>query len=186
MNAPLRKRDFYQLVEQYDPLIFEIMDYEPNLRFRRPMSYALRARRSYFLVFQHILKHFTLSNLTFLDLGPFQAFLRLLRRFGPPEELQLYGAGLNASSTFVSQMEKTCQATIFEANLGPLNPDLMSRNFPTAIPLGDISINYIFAGEIIEHLTNPSSMLQESFHVLKSGGTINYYDTECDADRECL
>lgn len=171
--AQLRKKDFFTLVDGYAPLKFEELEDLTWVAFTRPMNIALRCRHRFFYVFRFILENLTLSDATFLDLGPYPGtFLRLLQHLARHEGLRLYGAGLNASADFVSLMEKECGASILEVNLDPINPDLMSRNFPTTIPLEDNSVNYIHAGEIIEHLTNPTWMLQESHRLLKRGGSI--------------
>lgn len=174
MNAPFQKRDFYRLIEGYEPLDCEILEDESWRVFtRHPMHYALYGRYRFHIVLLYILDHFDLSGATFLDLGPYPGtFLRLLRHLGPSEGLRLHGAGLRATSTFVSQMERDCNASILEVNLDPTNPDLLSRNFPSTIPMSENTVDYIHAGEIIEHLINPSWMLQESYRLLKSGGSI--------------
>ena len=173
MNVPLRKKDFYQILEQYEPLKFEMMENASWATYTRAMNYALRTRSRFFLVFQYILEHFTLNSATFVDLGPYPGtFLRLLHCLVPSECLRLYGVGLNASDTFVTLMKKECGASILEVNLDPTNPDLISRNFSSSVALEDNTVDYIHAGEVIEHLTNPAWMLQESYRLLKPGGCI--------------
>ena len=167
----LSRPSYFKIAENYVPLSFEILGDETGLTFKRPMNYALRTRFRYFLVFQYIREHFKLLDSTLLDLGPYPGtFLRLIRDVVSSGNLKLYGAGLNASDGFVSSMKDTCGATILEANLDPINPDLESREFPSTIPLDDRSIDYIHAGEIIEHLTNPNWIFQESYRVLRRGG----------------
>ncbi|MFC1868986.1 methyltransferase domain-containing protein, partial [Thermodesulfobacteriota bacterium] len=84
--------------------------------------------------------------------------------------LRLYGAGLRVSEKFIDMMKTECNTSIFEVHLDPKNPDLLSRNFSSDIPLDDQTIDYIYAGEIIEHLINPEWMIKESFRILKPGG----------------
>ena len=173
MNVTLRKKDFYQSLEQYEPLEFEIMVKSSWATYTRTMNYALRTRSRFFYVFQYILEHFTLNSATFVDLGPYPGtFLRLLHHLVPSESLRLYGVGLNASDTFVTLMKKECGASILEVNLDPTNPDLISRNFSSSVPLEGNTVDYLHAGEVIEHLTNPTWMLQESYRLLKPGGCI--------------
>ena len=173
MKTSFRKKDFYRIIDQYNPSKFEIMGDRLWAKFKRPMNYLVRNRYRFFTVFRHVIDNFDLNNASFLDLGPYPGtFLRLLRYLFPSNDLKLYGAGLRASDEFKNFMGKECKATIYEINLDPMNPDLISRNFNSLIPLNDDSIDCIYAGEIIEHLTNPEWMLKESYRVLKHGGRI--------------
>ncbi len=173
MKNHLRKKDFYKIINQYKPNKFEIMGDRSWVKFKLPMNYLLRNRYRLFKVFHHMIDNFDLNNASFLDLGPYPGTtLRLLRYLFPSNDLKLYGAGLRASDEFVNSMEKECKAIIYEVNLDPINPDLISRNFNSLIPLNDGTIDYIYAGEIIEHLINPEWILKESFRVLKPGGCI--------------
>ena len=173
MKNHLRKKDFYRIINKYKPSKFEIMGDRSWAKFKLPMNNLLRNRYRFFKVFHHVIDNFDLKNASFLDLGPYPGtFLRLLNYLFPSNNLRLYGAGLRASDEFVNYMEKECKAIIHEVNLDPTNPDLISRNFNSLIPLNDGTIDYIYAGEIIEHLTNPEWMLKESYRVLKPGGRI--------------
>jgi SAM-dependent methyltransferase len=173
MKNHLRKKDFYKIINQYKPNKFEIIGDRSWAKFKLPMNYLLRNRYRLFKVFHHMIDNFDLNNASFLDLGPYPGTtLRLLRYLFPSNDLKLYGAGLRASDEFVNSMEKECKAIIYEVNLDPINPDLISRNFNSLIPLNDGTIDYIYAGEIIEHLINPEWILKESFRVLKPGGCI--------------
>lgn len=173
MKGTLQKKDFYKIVDHYNPNKFEIMGDRSWAEFKLPMNYALRNRYRFFKVFSYIIDNFTLKNSYFLDLGPYPGtFLRLLRHLHPPDDLRLFGAGLRASDEFVGFMEKEYKATIYEVNLDPSNPDLKSRKLSSSIPLKDRTIDYIHAGEIIEHFTNPEWMLKECYRILKPGGRI--------------
>ncbi|OGW39037.1 MAG: hypothetical protein A2Y97_02370 [Nitrospirae bacterium RBG_13_39_12] len=173
MKTTLRKKDFYKIIDQYSSSKFEIMVDSSWAKFKRPMNYLLRNRYRFFKVFRHMMDNFDLNNASFLDLGPYPGTtLRLLRYLFPSNDLKLYGAGLRASNEFVNFMKKECKVIIYEVNLDPTNPDLISRNLNSLIPLNDGTIDYIYAGEIIEHLINPEWMLKEAFRVLKPGGCI--------------
>lgn len=41
-----------------------------------------------------------------------------------------------------------------------------------ALPFGDESVDYLVAGEIIEHLEDPKKLIDEAYRVLRPGGTI--------------
>lgn len=173
MKNSLRKKDFYRIVDRYNPSKFEIMGDRTWADFKRPMNYLVRNRYRFFKVFSYVIYNFNLKNASFLDLGPYPGtFLRLLSCLFPSNELRLYGAGLRASDEFINFMEKECKTTIYEINLDPANPDLISRNFGSSLPLDAETVDYIHAGEIIEHLINPEWMLKESYRVLKPGGCI--------------
>ena len=53
LNGSLRKKDFYEFLEQYDPLEFEMMGDRPWATFSRPLNYTIRNRFRFFLVFKY-------------------------------------------------------------------------------------------------------------------------------------
>jgi len=167
----LTRKEFYSIVETYKPSEFEEMGDRAWARFRGLINYLIRYRYRFFIVFRYIFQNLDLNNAAFLDLGPSPgSFLRLFRQLFPSNRLKLYGAGLRVSEKFIEMMKKECKAPIFEVHLDPKNPDLSSRNFKSIIPLDDQTVDYIYAGEIIEHFINPEWMIKESFRVLKPGG----------------
>ena len=94
MSGLLRKRDFYHLVEKYQPLQFEIINL-PWMPFTRKMNYAIRSRYRYYRVFSYILKEFNLNNSIFLDLGPYPGtFLRLLHILHPSKKTSTLWCGI--------------------------------------------------------------------------------------------
>lgn len=173
MKRNLNKKDFYEIVDTYQPNKFEIMEDRSWAKFKRPMNYLIRNRYRFFRVYRYIFEYFNLEKAEFLDLGPSPGtFLRFLRQLLPSDNLKLYGAGLRISEEFINMMKVECNTKIFEVHLDPENPDLLVRNFSSDIPLDDQTIDYIYAGEIIEHFINPEWMIKESFRVLKPGGQI--------------
>jgi SAM-dependent methyltransferase len=171
MKRALHQKEFLRRVDAYQPNEFEVMGQGSWAEFKRPMNYLLRNRHRFYKVLEFVFNHYHLHDAAFLDLGPYPGtFLKLLRQMNSSKGLELFGAGLLASERFVKLMKEEAGARILEVNLDPKNPDLAGRRFNSEIPLEEESIDYIHAGEIIEHFVNPAWMLEESLRVLKPGG----------------
>lgn len=49
---------------------------------------------------------------------------------------------------------------------------LLKCNIENSIPIDDNSIDFLYIGEVIEHLYNPDFLIKKSFKILKSGGLL--------------
>lgn len=176
MNQKLKRKDFYKLIDYYEPLRTQLMGEHSWRKFaKKPMYYALFNRARFYYTLRFALKYLTSNQPVILDLGVYPGTLlcilsELLRRNSCHPVL--LGVGLSITPEFVSLMEKRCKAVIKTVNLDPDNPDLKEKSYTCKIPFDDKSIDMIFATEIVEHLTNPRYMLSEAYRVLKLSGII--------------
>ena len=137
------------------------------------MTYALRVRERFYMAIKYALKHLRVPDSKVLDLGVYPGTLiRLLTQYLPDSKLKFFGAGLGIDSKFIDFMKKETGAAIKIVNLDPKSKALSEKNYPTRIPIEDKSIDFVFALEIIEHLTSPFHLLSEANRVLKKGGYI--------------
>ncbi len=171
----LSKNKFYKFLFNYQSLHYEEFS-EKDPRFtlkKRYVDYALKNRYRFYITLKYALKHFSSYTLKVLDLGTYPGtMLRILKEFLLDYKIDLYGAGLRITPDFVKMMKDRTNATIMAVNLDPKNEQLKNKNYPNQIPLEDKSMDFIFALEIIEHLTSPIHMLCEAGRVLKKGGKI--------------
>lgn len=169
------RKKFYKFICDYIPLNYyeEVDRKDPRFDFnKKPVNYCLINRERFYITLKYALKHFSQAvDLTILDLGAYPGtFLRLLREFSPQNKL--YGAGLNFQEDFIRAIKEKSGADMLLVNLDPQNEQLKSKNYPNLIPLADETMDFVFALEIIEHLTSPVHMLSEVRRVLKKGGRI--------------
>lgn len=171
----LSKNKFYKFLSNYTPMIWEEFN-ENDRRFdleKRYVNHALKNRYRFYITLKYALKHFLSNKMLILDLGTYPGtMLRILKDFLSDREFDLCGAGLCVSPEFVKSMEDKAGATIWTTNLDPGNEQLKNKNYTNTIPLKDEAADFIFALEIIEHLTSPVHMLKEACRVLKKGGNI--------------
>ena len=163
-------RRFRQILRDYEPLTFEALGSQAQ-RFRLPITYVLKNRTRFQLVLGTALSYFPTGPVTAVDLGTFPgSFLRLLRRFFPPERCHLIGVGLMISEEFSRAMKDDCDAEIYRVNLDPRNEQIRQKGYPTRIPLEDGKVDLAFALEVVEHLVSPSHLLAEAFRILAPKG----------------
>jgi SAM-dependent methyltransferase len=165
----MTRRWFTQALREYVPYAWEVPP--ADARFRIPVHYALMNRDRFATALLVGASHFPNAPFTVLDLGPYPGtFLRLLRRLLPAEQCRLIGAGLSVTPDFLAAMRRDCDADIFTVNLDPRNSQLSGGDYPEHVPLGDGSVQFVFALEVIEHLVSPTHLLREAYRVLAGGG----------------
>ncbi len=173
MKKRLSRNKFYKQLELYQPLKFEKVQAIDLTSYPGAPHYALIDRNRFFLLFKCIINNLPLSNARIVDFGTYPgSFLRLLHILRPNDNMTLYGVGLKISLEFVSKIMEDCGGIIFEVNLDPANPDIAGRQISNDVPIKDGTVDYIHAGELIEHLVNPSWMLNEAARLLKPGGCL--------------
>ena len=176
MNIQMLNKDkFYKFIFDYKPLAWEEFD-DKDRRFdlkKRYVNYALKNRYRFYITLKYALQYFSSKRLKILDLGTYPGtMLRILKEYMSDYNFELYGAGLSIRPEFIKAMNARAAAKIITVNLDPNNDQLRAKNYPNQIPLEDESIDFIFAIEIIEHLTSPLHMLSEARRVLKKGAKI--------------
>jgi SAM-dependent methyltransferase len=171
----VNKNKFYNFLFDYKPLVWEEFN-EKDPRFelkKKYANYALKNRYRFYITLKYALRHFPSEALKILDIGTYPGtWLRILKGYLSDYKVELYGAGLYISPEFIKAMNDKVDAKIMVVNLDPNNEQLKGKNYPSQIPLEDESIDFIFALEIIEHLTSPRDMLSQARRVLKKGGKI--------------
>jgi SAM-dependent methyltransferase len=168
----LSLRRFDQAVRDYRPLPFETFATD-DPRFRKPLHHVLRNRDRLCEAVVGADRYLPPGPLTVADLGTYPgSLLRLLRRLLAGRPSRLIGVGLMSSDDFRRAMGEDCDAEILTGNLDPANHHLRDKGHPTRIPLGDGSVDLVFALEVIEHLVSPSHLLAEAVRILRPGGHI--------------
>ena len=172
MAVTLSRRRFDQVVRDYRPLPFETFASD-DPRFREPLHHVLRNRDRLCAAVVGAGRYLPPGPLTVADLGTYPgSLLRLLRRLLSGRACRLIGVGLMISDHFRRAMAEDCDAEILTVNLDPGNHHLRDKGYPTRIPLGDGSVDFVFALEVIEHLVSPSHLLAEAVRILRPGGHI--------------
>ncbi len=97
---------------------------------------------------------------------------RILKELFSKHNFYLEGAGLLMSPDFVKAIKDATGTSLMTVNLDPNNEQLKNKQYSHRIPLDDSSLDFIFALEIIEHLTSPTHLFKEARRVLKPGGRI--------------
>ena len=170
----LSRKKFYTFLAHYKPLFWEEFsktDPRYDLK-KRSVNYALVNRERFYFVLYYALKHLKTEASKVVDLGTYPGtMLRILREFLVEYRFDLFGVGLRLEEEFVRRLTDLTSAKLMAVNLDPKNDQLREKNYPTRIPLGDQSIDCVFALDIVEHLTSPIHILDETKRILRKDGT---------------
>lgn len=169
-GSTISHRRFERLARNYQPLPFEAFP-PTDARYRIPMHHVLKNADRLWVALRTAGRYMPPDPAAIADLGTYPgSLLRLLRPLVPSS--RLIGIGLMTSDEFRRAMAEDCHAEILSVNLDPKNDQLRGKGYPTAIPLEDGSVDFVFALEVIEHLVSPSHLLAEALRVLVSGGHV--------------
>ena len=88
------------------------------------------------------------------------------------KEILEFGAGRGGYSKILSQKSNKFLASDFEQDDFFSNSQIPFKKISLAetIPIKDSTYDFIYCSSVIEHLENPTLMLQESFRILKQNG----------------
>jgi len=175
MRQKINRRDFYKFIDrEYKPTPRQFMENHTWRKLRKePMHYALFDRIRFYHTIRFALRYLPPTDPVILDMGVYPGtLLYILSQLLPRYHCRptLLGVGLSITPEFVSEIEKGCRAMIETVNLDPDNLDLKGKPYTCRIPFDTESVDFAFATEVIEHLTSPTYMLQESHRVLRKGG----------------
>jgi SAM-dependent methyltransferase len=167
----IRRGWFDRVVREYRPLTFEVVEPTALRRFSVPMHNVLKNRDRFWFAIKVASRYFPAPPFTVADLGTYPgSLLRLLHLLLPPKTCRPIGAGLMTSEDFRRTMAEDCAAEILTVNLDPRNDVLRGKGYPTRIPVEDGGVDFIFALEMVEHLTSPSHLFAEAFRICAPGG----------------
>lgn len=166
---------FYSFLKGIVPAKYELMNAKSCVRTLKDASvnYMVFNRDRFY---QTVSAAFSLTNSSapvICDMGVYPgALVHILSEYLKTENhtAEFHGAGLKITEEFATYMLKNYSSKTYTVNFDPANSDLKDKNYPTRTPLNNNSVDIVFATEIIEHLSNPIPIIEETFRILKPGG----------------